>query len=328
LTVTVASLLPGATQYTAFGPYPGSSRPPLTDLKSDYDDTLPEVGFQWRIAENLMLYGRYAEAFKAGGFISAPALGGILPNPPDYGPEFAAGNEFGLKGRFLDDHLELNLTWYDTDYTDLQVSVLNSQTNAIETRNAAAANTRGFELDGRWAVGDNFMMGISGSLAEAEYVHYADALACNSLDAKLFQVNTGQPAGNCTVDLSGADMTSVPGWTIGITPQLDFALGSGLVGSFSANLFFAGDYLERDNRHPMAFIDAHHRLDLRFALTPVDGQWEVALYGRNITDEAIAIVSGENNFHSRTLALDYDAAGGSIDRGARFGVQLSYFFGR
>ena len=328
LTPTVASLLPGATQFTPFGPYPGNSRPPLTGLNADFDDTLPEVGLRWRIADDLMLYGRYAEAFKAGGFILAPAPTGIQPDPPDYGPEFAAGIEFGVKGRFLDNDLELNLSWYDTDYTDLQVSVFNSQSNTSQTQNAASANTRGFELDGRWAVGDNFVMGFSGSLAEAKYVHYPNAIACNSLDAKLFQANTGQSAGNCSVDLSGADMSGVPGWTVGITPQLDFALGSGFTGSFFVNLFFADEYVGRDARHPIEFIDAHHRLDVRIALAPVDGSWEVALYGRNVTDEAITYLSGENGFDSRTLALDYDAAGGILDRGARFGIQLSYFLGK
>jgi outer membrane receptor protein involved in Fe transport len=328
LTPTVASLLPGATRFTPFGPYPGNSRPPLTGLNADFDDTLPEVGLRWRVADDLMLYGRYAEAFKAGGFILVGAPNGTQPDPPDYGPEFAAGFEFGVKSRFLDNDLELNISWYDTDYTDLQVSVFSPITNSFITENAAAANTRGFEVDGRWAVGDNFIMGFSGSLAEAKYVRYSAAPACNSLDAKLFQANTGQSAGNCTVDLSGADMAGVPGWTIGITPQLDFALGSGFVGSISANLFFSDAYLGRDGRHPMDFIDAYHRLDVRFALAPIAGPWEVALYGRNVTDEAVIYLSGENSFHSRTLALDYDAAGGMLDRGARFGIQLSYFFGK
>jgi iron complex outermembrane receptor protein len=328
LTPTVASLLAGATEYTPFGPYPGGVRPPFAGLNADGDDRLPEVGFQWDVAGRLMLYGKYAEAFKAGGFILAPAPAGNLPNPPDYGAEFAEGIEFGLKGRFLDNNLELNFSWYDTDYTDLQVTVFDAQTSSSLTQNAGAANTRGIELDGRWAGGDNFTMGFSGSLSDAKYERYAHANTCNSLVAKLFEINTRQRAANCTVDLSGARMPFAPDWTVGITPRLDFLFGSRLIGSFMANLFFTGDYFNGNGRHPISFVEPHHRLDLRFALAPVDGSWQVAFYGRNVTDEEIVSRVGENRFHSRSLALDYDAAGGSIGRGARYGIQLSYFFGR
>ena len=68
------------------------------------------------------------------------------------------------------------------------------------------------------------------------------------------------------------------------------------------------------------------RVDVRLALTNGDGRWELAVYGRNITDEDIKI-GGPADFQSKSLDLVYDAGGTALQRGARYGVQLLYCFG-
>jgi len=45
-----------------------------------------------------------------------------------------------------------------------------------------------------------------------------------------------------------------------------------------------------------------------------------------MTDEAVWVGGGAIDFQSRTLLVDYDGGGGTPSRGARYGVQLSYFF--
>jgi hypothetical protein len=66
---------------------------------------------------------------------------------------------------------------------------------------------------------------------------------------------------------------------------------------------------------------------VRFGISPPGGEWEIALYGRDITDERLT-VGGAGNFQSKTLdQTQHDAGGIARERGARWGIQGSYFFG-
>jgi len=77
------ALLPSGA--TAFGPRVFRPTPAL-ERDVDSDDVLPEVGVQWDVAGDVMLYAKYSEAFKAGGFVMNPPLGGVPPDPFTYLP--------------------------------------------------------------------------------------------------------------------------------------------------------------------------------------------------------------------------------------------------
>jgi outer membrane receptor protein involved in Fe transport len=85
------ALLPAGA--TRFDPRVTLPIPPL-ERDVDSDDVLPEVGVQWNPADNVMVYVKYAEAFKAGGFVMNPPLGGVPPNPFTYLPEEASDTRF------------------------------------------------------------------------------------------------------------------------------------------------------------------------------------------------------------------------------------------
>jgi hypothetical protein len=107
-------------------------------------------------------------------------------------------------------------------------------------------------------------------------------------------------------------------------------MGETFVGTFSANLVFSDGYelAATSQQDPIGFIDSWHRLDARFAVAPRDGDWQIALYARDLTDERIAYGAGVNNFQSRSLLIAHDAGSYTADRGRRVGVQFNYFFGQ
>ncbi|MGD8325095.1 MAG: TonB-dependent receptor [Gammaproteobacteria bacterium] len=308
---------------------PGAEFPPwirgtTTPLLEDSSDTLPEVGLQWDVSDDVMLYAKYSEAFKAGGFVISPAPGGNLPPRLTFKPETADGIELGLKSFLADGRVQFNFALYDTDYQDLQVTVFDDTTSVFITTNAAKANTQGIEWDGRWAATDNFTLGFSGTFGEAEYTNYPGADQCNSKYAKEWALaNPGVP---CTRDLSGTELPHTPEWTLVFTPQWTFNMGANLVGNVSGSVLVSDGYDVGGELDPLSRIDDFHRVDLRFGIQPADGNWEVAVYGRDITDEKTFIGAGAVDFQSRTLLVDYDAGGGTPSRGARYGVQLRYFF--
>ena len=275
-----------------------------------------------------MVYAKYSEALKAGGFVKSPPIGGAVANPFTYDNEVAEGFEVGVKGLLFDGRLLLNASYYNTDFTDLQVTILNPDTAAFETQNAAAAHTKGFEFDGRWAVTDNFSVGFAGSKSEAKYDNYVGP-NCNSLETKIGPVGRCQfSAANPTAlvfNANGVTLPYAPDWAINVQPEYRLG-GNEFDVSVSANMVWSDGFsIAGVDGDPLNQADEYMRVDLRLTIVPMEGNWEVALYGRDVTDERRQHTNAFS-FLSRSLAPVYDANGVGRERGARYGVQLRYFF--
>lgn len=315
-------------------PIGGASYEPLSALMDpvsgsiESNDFLPEVSVQWDASDDVMIYAKYAEALKAGGFVKSPPIGGAVANPFTYDNEIAEGIEIGVKALLLDGRFSLNASYYDTDFTDLQVTILNPSTATFETQNAAAAHTTGFEVDGRWLVTDNFSLGFAGSVGEAKYDDYVGP-NCNSLDLKI------GPVGRCEIDAdsgelvfnaNGVTLPYAPDWTINLQPEYRTNAGNFDI-SFSANMIWSDGFnIAGVDGDPLSIADEWKRIDLRLALVPLDGVWELALYGRDVTNERR---QHTNAFHflSKSLAPIFDGGGMGRERGSRWGLQFSRTFG-
>jgi iron complex outermembrane recepter protein len=322
------ALLPAGA--TSFGPRVFRAGPPLV-RDVDADDFLPEVGVQWDVADDVMLYAKYAEAFKAGGFVMNPPLGGVPPDPFTYLPEEASGYELGVKALYLDNSLQLNVAWFDTDFDNLQVNSFNGTTARFEVRNAASSNTTGIEIDGRWAPTDRWMLGFSAGLNDAEYTSFPNG-QCGAIQARDWAAagNTG----TCRVDISGARPTFSPEWQLSLYPEFEFRLGRFTASAGLNMTWIAGSVPANNPGDTLNTIADRHRFDLRVAVAPPSGDWEVAVYGRDITDEAAHVGGLQSGFFNQTRGTSnsdvhlYGVGGRRFERGARWGLQASYFFGR
>lgn len=314
------SLLPvGGTEFGA----PAPLGPPVS-AEANASEFQPEVGVQWDMSDRVMVYVKYAEALKAGGFVKSPPVTGGAPDPFSYAPEEAEGLEGGFKGLWFDGRLALNLAVFDTDFTDLQVTVFNPITGQFITRNAAAAHSRGVEIDGRLAPTDNFTLGFAASFTDAEYDEYGGS-QCNSLDAKKAVIAAGNPRAPCFVDGAGEQMPFSPEWSLNLQPEYRTTIG-GFDVTASANIIFSDGYrMFGIDGDPGNEVSSWERVDLRLALSPVDGNWEIAVYGRDVTDQQ-RTHSNAYLFLSKSLDLIHDANGVGRERGSRAGVQLSYSF--
>jgi len=85
------------------------------------------VGADYDFARAAMIYANYATGYKAGGFFD-----GAPPNNT-YAPENVASAEFGLKSRFLNSRLQLNVAVFNYKYTDFQVSYQDRATLITKT---------------------------------------------------------------------------------------------------------------------------------------------------------------------------------------------------
>lgn len=322
------ALLPAAA--TSFGPRVYSPTPALTS-DVDSDDVLPEVGVQWNPTDNVMLYAKYAEAFKAGGFVMNPPLGGVPPQPFTYLPEEASGYEVGMKGTFFDNNLQLNIALFDTDFDNLQVNSFNGTTARFEVRNAASSNTQGIEVDGRFAIGSNWVIGFNGGRNDAVYTYFPNG-ACGAIQARDWAA-AGNP-GTCRVDVSGQRMNGSPEWQFGFYPEVTFQMGQFSTSASLLVTYIAGTVPANNPGDVLNSIEQRERFDLRIAMRPRSEAWELALYARDLTDEAAHVGGLQSGFFSQTVGTSnsdvhlYGVGGKRFERGRRVGLQASYYFGR
>jgi outer membrane receptor protein involved in Fe transport len=324
-------LLAGATSFE-----PRTFAPPAVEADVNSDDFLPEVGLQWNATENTMLYVKYAEAFKAGGFVAPPPLLGP-PGNFTFLPEEAFGYELGMKGTFFDNRLQLNVALFDTDFENLQQFNFNPFTG-FSVRNAAEVNTQGIEIDGRILMGEQWSLGFSGGYNDAVYTSYPDA-GCNTIQEIEWQ-NAGNPPGSCVVDASGRRLFGGGKWQTALRPEVDFQVGQFSARASMNMMWLAGAEPffvppEGYPPDPLATVPGRHRFDLRVSFMPPSEQWEIALYGRDITDEAAWVGGLQSGFFNTTTPGAsnseihlYGPGGKRFDRGARWGVQANYFIGR
>jgi len=272
--------------------------------------TMPSFSVQYDLSDDVMAYVSYVEGFKSGGFdarsnnpTSPPATVCAAPNTPagcipaasvgsfEFDDEESQSYEAGLKSRFADDRAELNLAYYFNDFKNLQVSTFDGVLG-YNVSNAGAAQVQGVELDGRWKIVDSLM--LRGSLAWTDF-EYKEFFG---------QCYTGQtpnaPDGrNC--DYAGKTSIFVP--DLAGTVALDWfvALGQNLQLATTLETVYSGAYYPQATLDPATRQDSYFKYNARIALSSQRGNWEVALLGRNLSNEVVTGYAADIPLAARTF---------------------------
>ncbi|MCC7200236.1 MAG: TonB-dependent receptor [Gammaproteobacteria bacterium] len=122
--------------------YPTLNR--LFEVDKEWTAFTPRLAVDYKATDDLFFFASWSKGYKAGGFNrSTTAITALTP----YDQEDVETLEGGVKAEFLDGRLRTNLTLFHNDYTDLQLSAFDPATNVSRRFNAAAATTKGVELE-------------------------------------------------------------------------------------------------------------------------------------------------------------------------------------
>jgi outer membrane receptor protein involved in Fe transport len=257
------------------------------------DNFMPEIVAQYDWGDDTMVYAKYSESAKSGGAGTGTSIpdGEIV-----YDDEKAKGFEAGIKSSLLDGTAEVNLVAFYTEFDDLQVKTSTVVGTSIITKigNAGEATTQGLELDGRWAATDWLTLGGAVAWLDAEYDDYKGA-ACNTSGS--LAPNPDGPA----CDASGEDLPFSPEWSGSVFADFNFSLTGNLnlVGNVTAS--YSDDYLTDGTLEPELTQDSYTKYDASIGLEASDGQWNVSVIGKNLSDEEI-------NMSGQSLGAGYDIA--------------------
>ncbi|WP_411288754.1 TonB-dependent receptor [Phenylobacterium sp.] len=243
--------------------------PPLAadyDVRSSetWDALTPRLALDWRATEDVLVYVSAARGFKSGGYQGIAGNGASQATP--YDPEYAWSYEAGAKTQWLDNRLRLNVSVFKTDYEDLQTSQL-VPLCCVVVGNAATAEIEGAEIE--WVVTPLPGLQIDGSYAylDARFTSFATGATGNFTGNRLPRSPEDKLAIGVQYEASLAD-----GWTV--LGRVDYANQSKL-------------YFEASNI-PTQKQEGYINWDARVALTSPDETWQLAFWGKNLTDELVA----------------------------------------
>lgn len=256
----------------------------------------------YQLNDAAMIYTSYATGFKSGTASTDCFSTTACFRPVD--EEKVVTIELGMRSEFLDDRLRLNLTYFMNDYRDLQIAA--SIPDLGFTRvNIDKTETQGIELETMFRVTDNLTLSFLAGWMDGEYVDVTEAQA-----AGLTSSGLSCPGGVSTIKCAKSlGVKNSPEWNGTVSAHYAINLGHGDV---DLNL----DIAYEDDFHSLAGnAPEHTNLDMvtlinaRAGYTVADGRWQVALWGKNLTDREYARASVAGSFSQfasppRTWGID------------------------
>jgi len=257
----------------------------------------PSFKVSYDMNSDVMLYASASQAFKSGGFNEAGGKGddageyAITGSAEvfDFGEEEALAFEVGAKTTLLDGRATLNLALFRTNYSDLQVSSF--QGDGYIVGNAAEAVSQGLEVDGSVRLTEKLMLTGSFSYLDAHYSQFKNA-TCTVGQTGAIALAGGNPAA-CTQDLTDRELPNAPEWAGTIALDYETSWGEELLLRSHLNVAYTDEQYLGGDLDKNTLEDAHTTLNGRLALASQEGTWELALVGKNLTDEEIVTFSND-----------------------------------
>ncbi len=278
------------------------------------DDRLSwEISANVAVTDDSTIYVRYADGFRAQTIQGRDVA--FLETPTVAEPETIQSFEGGYKADLFDNRLRLNFGVFSYEVEDLQLSIIGGATNTNQVINAAEGQAWGFELDTEFLIGENTLVTAGFSYNDTQIKDPALAtVPCGSgLCTPTDPVDPTDPA---RVLLDGNPFPRAPETTFNFTWRYSFPMGD------DSELYFLTDWAWYGNINMPLYeslefsTDQQYEGGLRVAYVDHDAGWELAVFGRNITDEENVL--GFIDFSNNT---------GFVNEPAVWGIEARYDFG-
>jgi iron complex outermembrane receptor protein len=244
----------------------------LTDTNVSWD-----VSLSYALTDASQVYGRIATGFRAPSIQARnAAFGGPVTTATS---ETIISYEIGYKAD-LSDQFRLNAAVFYYDVDDMQLTAIGGGGNFTTLLNADSGTGAGFEIDVDWLATDNLM--LSGGFGYND-TSINDSILAVTPGAAVTVLDPIDGNGNALID--GNPFQHAPDWTLNLELAYDYPLSSG------NSLFFFTDWKFKGDTNEFLYESVEFQYDMQFEGGLRAGyrnnthNYEVALFGRNITDE-------------------------------------------
>jgi iron complex outermembrane receptor protein len=263
----------------------------ITIRANDYDFT-PKLTVSWQPYDELTLFATATEGFKSGGFAAAVFTDDNLT----FEPETATAYEAGFKSKWLGGSLMLNGAIFHTSYRDLQVRSFDGR--SLFVKNAADAETKGFEFDFFWLPPVPYLsIGGSAGIVDAKYIEFVGAPSGAGPGAgagheSCFNERTGsadQPTAPSFQNLSGESLAYAPEVSGSLYTVLNMPLfDSGINLLLGVDAVYQGEHFIDTDNDPVATQEATTKINARIGLKAE--RWSIIMNGKNLSEEQESVL--------------------------------------
>ncbi|NWG52856.1 MAG: TonB-dependent receptor [Hydrogenophilaceae bacterium] len=317
--------------------------PKTVAAEESWDAWTPRVILEFQPTQDIMLYASASRGFKSGGYNYAAPTVAQAQTP--ILPETNTSYEIGAKTTWLDGRFRANLALYDAVTEDLQVRSLVGTT--LQVNNAGEAEVQGLELELLAVPVDALTLGFNYAYTDAVYNDYRGC-------ATYTVTNPAPPPATLTVpwDCSGNRIPFVPENSFNVFAQYEWRFANDAtltariedswadayevhIGNGDLNPTLAAQGVAAPGFGPLiprGLTEKDHTINGFLTYEAPGGDWQVQLWGRNLTDERYVTFATNYFFYLLTNAEATAAAPAtlteadraSVSRGRSFGVTATF----
>jgi len=247
----------------------------------------------YRVSDTFNVYGRVSSGFRA------PTIQGrdvaFFGQPSVADSETITSGEVGFKSDLAAGRVRFNGAVFYYEIKDQQLSAIGGGGNFVQLVNADKGTGMGFELEGEFLVTDRLLLTAAYSYVDTEIddsvltIPGCGSLLCTELDPVA-------PNGNLIID--GNPFPQAPEYIASVTARYGVPVGD------TGEFFVFTDWAFQGETNFFIYDAVEFKSDdnfeggLRIGYSMNDGQYEIAAFGRNITDEEN--VKGAIDFNNLT----------------------------
>jgi iron complex outermembrane receptor protein len=278
----------GNTNFVIFGP---------TTSRQSFTVPTWRISIDQKITPDILAYVSYNRGFKSGGYSLVVVPGTV----PPFKPEKLDAYEVGIKSTLLDRHLQLNVSGFYYDYSNIQIQ--KTDLGQAFLYNGPKAKIYGGEVEAQYRATEALTLFANASYLHARYGDFPNVAredripASGVIPAQCVGAGTmGTPNGNCAVlgiNGKGNKLIFAPDWTY--TLGANYSIPTS-IGKFDVNAsvyYYGGSYASPDNRlrNPKYYL-----LNGSIGWSSDDGRYGVTVFGRNLANEYYYESAYEQNF--------------------------------
>lgn len=251
----------------------------LDEVNLSGDHLSWDISVNHNIDDDVSVYGRIASGFRA------PSIQGrdvaFFGLPSTAPKETIISYEAGVKADLVDNRLRWNAAVFYYDVSDLQVTAVGGATNSTRLESLAEVIGWGLETDIELRASEYVTVSIGASYANTTIHDTATRIpVCGSGACTVLNPNDG-----ATAIIDGNPLPQAPDLTGNLVIDFNYPVGN------DDEIFFTTDWSIQGETNLFLYKTTEFNTNgtfeggVKFGYRWNDGQYEIAAYGRNITNE-------------------------------------------
>jgi len=284
--------------------------PPVDKIDVSADKVSWDITADYAINDSSNIYGRIATGFRAQSIQGRDVA--FLEYPTVADPETILSYEIGYKADLLEDRLRLNTSVFFYDVDDMQLSIIGGASNSNQVINADKGTASGWEIDLQWLVSESVVATFGYAYNNTEIKDDGlSVVPCGSTLCEAYQWRDE----NGQVSIDGNPFPRTP------KTNYTFTLRYGTPVGDDGELFIFTDWVYYGDTQMALYYTpefqtaAQYEGGLRVGYRNTRNNWEMAVFGRNITDE-----------HNVKGFVDFSNNTGFVNEPAIWGIEGTYNF--